>query len=337
MRTILICGLILFVIVLIIPISIYQNRDIKVAVMETTQNEEIIPIYTDLEECLMLDTFSKEVYSIPLKEYLIGAVFAQIPADYEIEAIKAQAIIAHTYILRRYDKELNSPNITLSGAYFSNDFNTYEPFYTKEQAQLLYGYDYPYFYEKIEQAVEEVMNFVITYNEEYIIPVYHNVSAGKTESSFYSFGVEIPYLQSQNSPYDLLLEDNQKLVTLSEAELKARLSTRIDELEFDDKPVSWFKILEKTPADGVISIMAGGMIFNNENAYELQQILNLPSPFYDLTYKDGYFTFYTKGEGHGVGLSQFGANEMAKEGKTFNEILTHYYQDITISKISTLY
>lgn len=275
----------------------------------------------------MLDKQTNKVIEIPLRDYLIGAVCAQMPVSFENEALKAQVVIAHTYILNRHLKEMSKPDNSLIGADFSNDFTKYDPYYTIEQIKKLYQNDYEASYKKISSIVDDVINDIICYNNNPIIPVFHSISQSKTESAQNIWGEDISYLKSVETYTDDSINELIKNTTISKDEFSARLSAEIPSLKLEGEPQTWIKKIDKTDIGTVLNLEICNV---NIKGTDFSKILSLSSERFDIKFENNNFTFIYKSIGHGVGLSQYGALKMAKDGKNYKDILTHYYSNTSI-------
>lgn len=278
----------------------------------------------------IFDIYSKDVIEIPVRDYLIGAVFAQMPADFCEEALKAQAVISHTYIIRQRAKQNMKPDSSLNGADISNDLNAYLPFYTVEQAKTIYKDKYREYYLKISKCVDEVINKVILYNGEPIVASYHSMSAGMTESAEVAWNVKVPYLVSVESFSDVQCDGFLDVKYMTSDEMYARLTQGLEEVTLSDDKTSWLKINNVSEAGMVLDISVGGKQFKGS---EIRELLTIRSPFYTISYEGDKFKIEAKGYGHGVGLSQYGANDMALKGNTYENILNHYYTSIEIKDL----
>jgi stage II sporulation protein D len=265
---------------------------------------------------------SGEIKSYSMKDYIIGAVFAQMPANFETEALKSQAVLASTYARRRIISESENPTDGLNGAHLSDDSGSYQAFFTEEQAVEAYGDDYEEAYDKISEAAEYAENRTLTYDGEPILTAFHGISYGATESALTMWGEDIPYLQSVDSNWDSELAQCETVVTFSESEMKQLLSAEFDGGDFSGEPQDWISIAEKSEGGTALKIRAGGELAESSR---LCKILGLPSAHLSVSYSDGEFTCTSLGCGHLVGMSQYGANEMAKQGKSSEEILLHYF------------
>ena len=249
------------------------------------------------------------VIKLELEEYLIGCVGAEMPALFNIEALKSQSIIARTYALKsiKINKKLTDTESTQS--YKSND-----------ELRNLWGSNYNTYYSKVKSAVESTKGEYLSYNGDYIEAVYHSTSNGTTEASTNVWGNYYPYLISVSSEYDsdspTYIQD--KFMTYDEISNKLNMTIN-NETELN--------ILSKTSGNRVEYISIGettlkGIDFRNK--------LGLRSNDFDINKNEEGIIFTTRGYGHGVGMSQYGANGMAKRGYSYKDILSHYYPGTVI-------
>ena len=262
-------------------------------------------------------TKDKKCRSYSLNDYTIGAVLAQMPADFGEEALKAQAVLARTYIYKRYLAEQQQPTPALHGALISDNEQIYQAFLTEDRARELYGDGYSAARKKVEKAVSS-SNEILTFEDEPIIAAYHAASSGNTESSKSAWGRSIPYLISVKSPEDAKLKGNETTTTMTEEELsKAILSnfgitlTSPEDLKF-----------KRNKRGYVTKVTIAGKEADNQ---EFIAALNISSPCFEMKEEDGEVVFISRGFGHMVGMSQYGANMMAMKGSTYSEILAHYF------------
>ncbi len=275
---------------------------------------------------LVLDKDTGEVHAVPLREYLIGALCAEMPLSFEPEALKAQAVAAHTYAERQ--AALSHPDEALQGAHFSNDSSRYQAFYTDTQLREMFGDRYPDCYEIASAAVDAVLHEILTYEEQPIIAAFHAISSGRTEASEHVWGTAVEYLTSVESPGDTTAPSYEQSVLFSAEEVREALTAVHTGLILGDDPALWFAEGERSEAGTVLHMAVGRSIFTGQ---ELRTIFGLRSADFRIEYSGGEFCFTTRGYGHGVGMSQYGANAMAKEGKTYEEILAYYYPGTSLT------
>lgn len=270
----------------------------------------------------ILQTETGDVLEIPLREYLIGAVGAEMPASYEPEALKAQAIVCHTYAERIRRQQAQSPDPKLQGADLSDDSSSYQAFYTTDQLRTLYGDSFDAYYGKIAATVDAVSGLLLCYEDEPIAAAFHAVSSGQTENAEDVWGTALPYLISVPSPADESAPQYAETVTLSPETVQKALQAVNSAVTFPDDPAQWFQITETGASGTVLHITGGSLPWTGQ---QIRDALALRSACFTVSYADGQFSFATKGYGHNVGMSQYGANAMAQSGSSFDDILLHYY------------
>ena len=261
-----------------------------------------------------------EIQDIPVREYIIGAVAAEMPASFETEALKAQAVAAHTYAERQCLSAAGSGG--LNGADFSDDPAKFQALLTEDEQRERWGTHYDNYYDKLSTAVDEVVEKVLTYEDEPIIAAFHAMSTGMTESAGNVWGSEIAYLQSVESPADVEAPQYEERTEFSPNEAGDRLKSAHPALDLTSDPAEWFGEPTTSAAGTVLSVRVADGLFTGQ---ELRVLFGLRSAAFTVEYTDNAFTFTTHGFGHDVGMSQYGANAMAQAGADYAEILAHYY------------
>jgi len=262
---------------------------------------------------------SGEYVSLTPEDYLTGCLFAQIPVNYREEALKAQAVAANTYALR----------LLADGVKLSDSQVLCQPYFTEEKAREYYGEDYNVYYGKVRRAAEYGAKHVIVYDSEPIYAVYHSVSAGVTNTAYSVWGRNFPYLQSVNSDWDREYADFDCVNEISPDAVRAAI------LNYDKTaamPVDyslWFADIQKNKEGYAVSVKVGDFTFSGGDMW---RVFGLRSTAFDVTYNGLAFSFETKGYGHGVGMSQYGADYLAKT-YTCEQILNYYYKEIKIIEI----
>ncbi len=260
------------------------------------------------------------IENIPLEDYIVGVVASEMPADFELEALKAQALAARTYILRQLlaDEKLGTPN----GADVT-DTEQHQVYKSPEELQAIWAADdFDWKMEKIKQAVAETAGNVLTYNNAPIAASYFSTSNGYTENSEEYWPNEIPYLRSVASPWDVDSEKYLSQVTLTVQEFQSKLGVTLG----NDGAVG--KIIARTTGNRVSTVEINGKQLSGR---EVRDTLKLRSSDFTWERKGDNIVITTKGFGHGVGMSQYGANGMALEGKSYTQIISHYYKDVQIA------
>lgn len=249
-----------------------------------------------------------KIINLELEEYVLGVVGAEMPASFNIEALKAQAILARTYALKSIKNGKKLTDTVSTQAYKDNS-----------ELQKLWKNDYTKYYEKIKKAVNETKGKVILYNNEYIDAVYHSTSNGKTENSKNVWKNSLPYLVSVDSSWDKNVKSYKKETIFEINEFCNILKLDVEE------PITYEIIHNETGRVRQITI-------NNKtfSGTEFRNLLKLRSTDFEIEINDEKVKVTTYGYGHGVGMSQYGANEMAKQGYSYIQILKHYYTGVVI-------
>ncbi|HCJ42070.1 SpoIID/LytB domain-containing protein [uncultured Ruminococcus sp.] len=255
-----------------------------------------------------------------LDDYVTGAVLAQMPADFSEEALKAQAVLARTYIMRRYADELDSPTPSLHGGLISDDERIYQSFFTPQQAQDFYGENYDTARARVEKAVRAAPE-ILTYKDVPVTAAYHSASSGSTESALTAWGVDIPYLQAVPSESDAELDGIETKLTISADELRTCVKEQLG-IDLTGQPE---KQLE-TSANERGYVTEIRLCGTKVNVQQFIAAVGIASPCFTFEVTDSKFTFTARGFGHLVGLSQYGANSMAEAGSSCREILAHYFK-----------
>lgn len=296
---------------------------------EADNSKDDIP---DGKSFSVLDVSTGTVLELSLRDYVIGCVCAEMPATFESEAIKAQAVAAHTYAVRQQQLEAEHPTPELCGADFSNDSEHYQAYFTESQIKQYYGEQFDIYYEKISSAVDEVLPYILKYKDEPIIAAFCSMSSGRTESAENVWGTAVDYLISVDSAADVSAPQFLDEVEISQKDLKEKLSSAFPDVDFNNKPLKkWVEIKSTSEAGTVLKADICGYAVTGQ---EIRSALGLRSAAFTVEFndKDKNIKFTTKGYGHGVGMSQYGANSMAKNGADWKDILQYYYPETTCVK-----
>lgn len=313
-----------------LPAVIAEKSDVSAASAKTAPEAEEFPVGSPDENdgfYRVLSCSTGEIIEVSVRDYVIGAVAAEMPASFESEALKAQAVAAHTYAERQRNLQKKAPDKALGNADFSDDPNKYQGFLTDDKIRRYFGDNYDTYYEKISAAADEVLPYIITYDDEPIIAAFHSMSSGRTESAENMWGTAVEYLVPVNSESDKDAPNYADETEVSAAFVRARLEKVFEGVELGDLPEEWIKPEKKSQSGTVIEVTVGNVKASGD---EIRQAFGLRSADFTVEYADEAFTFATRGYGHGVGMSQYGANSMAKEGADWREILSHYYKNCEI-------
>lgn len=262
-----------------------------------------------------------KVQNIAESTYISSVVAAEMPALYEPEALKAQAVAAYTYACYRRDKRKNETYDV------SCDSTSDQAYITMEKAAEKWGDKAEEYKKKIQSAVESVIGYKITYNGKLILAAYHAISSGKTEKGENVWGKGYEYLSSVESIGDLLAEGYLSAVTFTPDEFKAKAAEL--KATMSGEASTWLREPARTETGMVKQYQLGD---KQVSGADMRKAFGLRSANFDLAFADNKFTFTVRGYGHGTGMSQNGANYMAKQGSTFLEILSWYYPECKLEK-----
>ncbi len=259
-----------------------------------------------------------EIKEMDMEEYLISVVAGEVYPSYNIEALKAQAVAARTYLVYKMEKGgcSNGGDICTESAHC-------QAYKSSEKMLSGWGEKYDEYYNKIKSAVYETKGEIVLYDNKPINALYHSTSVDKTEDCVAVFGGTYPYLKSVSSTVSTNNSEYEKEITFTKKEFldKIKKSFNVDMDKIDIKIISY-------TASGRVSTLKLGE--KSVKATALRKCLGLRSTDFTFENEGDKITFVMKGFGHGVGLSQVGAQEMAEQGKKYKEILTHYYTDTEI-------
>lgn len=274
-----------------------------------------------------------KVIELQLEEYIRGVVAAEMPASFEIEALKAQAVAARTYALAHIKAYGGIPYNEKIGA---DLYDTVEcqVYMSKEERMEGWSKDLSKFYwDKITKAVNETAGQVLTYEGELVKnPYYFATSSGNTEDSMAVFKTNIPYLKSVESPGEEVAPKYKSTLKISLKSAVQRINTAYPKAKVTSSNLSkQIKIRERTDTGLVLEIDIGNISISGS---KFRSLFNLNSSNFSLVFDEKEVTINCKGYGHGVGMSQWGANVMAKSGNNYKEILKHYYTGVKISTLN---
>ncbi len=263
-----------------------------------------------------------------IEEYLYGVLSGEMPSDFNIEALKAQAVAARTYTIHKQENETSKHK----GSAVCTDYTHCQEYKSYEELKESKGEEWiKSSYPKIKQAVNDTKGQIITYNGEPIVPLYFSTSSGKTENSEEVFSTEYPYLKSVDSPYDKYAPKYASTLKISNKDFVSKLQSTYSDINITQNNLSsQVKILSRSNGGSVEKIKLGNKELTGR---DIRNILNLNSANFEIKFDTNSLDFVVKGYGHGVGMSQWGANGMAEEGYKYYEILSHYYKDTTIKDL----
>lgn len=256
------------------------------------------------------------IEEVPLEEYVCGVLAGEMPVSFSLEALKAQAVAARTYVMKRLSTNKNNK-------YDVVDTVQNQVYLDENQQKNNWGNNYTELSNKVKQAVLETRDEYLVYDGKIIDALFFSTSIGVTENSEDIFANEIPYLRSVSSTWDEVspLYDKEYIYTLEK--FHSLLG-----LKYQDKIT--VEIVSKTNTGRINKIKINGQVFTG---WQVCNKLGLKSNYYKIIQEGNTIKVVARGYGHGVGMSQYGAEGMARAGYTYDEILYHYYQGTEIKKI----
>ena len=273
-------------------------------------------------------TKEEKTISVPeeqeLEEYLVGVVAAEMPASFEMEALKAQAVAARTYAVYQMDTQ----GISLSQVQEAGG----QAYISEDQRRERWQEKFEQYEKKIRTAVESTAGEILVYDQEPILAAFHAISAGATEDAENLWsGEDLPYLQSVPSPMDTTSTEYVYTVSLTEEETAALLQQADPELILaEGSLIDQMQVLSRSDAGYIEQMQIGNRTYTGA---QVRTALGLRSADFTVEEKDGVFIFTSYGYGHGGGMSQYGANALALDGMTYQDILAYYYTDIQFAQI----
>lgn len=306
-----------------------KNDEIKASTDEINTEKTALS-YSDTKYFNILNQSTGKVQKVLSRDYVRGALAAEMPANFHIEAMKAQAVSAHTYALLNKQLQQQNPNPDLKGADFSADPNSLKGYMTEKQAKEFYGDNFEIYWKKICEAADTTLDTILVYEDEPILAAYHSTSTGMTEGAENVWTTSLPYLVPVESVGDKLSPNFEVTKSFTADEIQKKFDTVYDDIKFPSDKSKWFKILEHSEGGYITLIDAGNLTLHGK---DVRTVLDLRSSAFTIAQKGNTFSFTTTGYGHGVGLSQYGADYMARQGIPYEEILLHYYQGASLGKL----
>ncbi len=284
-----------------------------------------LPSRPDLTVRLYLKE-EKKTITLALEEYVKGVVAGEMPANFHPEALKAQTVAARTVVVRRL-KRFGGAGYPGTGADLSNDVNDSQAWLSKKQLIAKWGlWNYYRNWSKITAAVDATAGLILTYDGRPIDALYHSTSGPRTANAEEVWGTPVPYLKSVPCSFDQHSPRYRQEQVFTIEDLFSALGNG------GKPPAAGFslRILDRTASGRVNTVQIGEKVYRG---VDLRSRLGLASTNFTVHRQEGKVVFTTIGYGHGVGLCQYGADGLAKKGKTFQEILHHYYRGVEIRKL----
>lgn len=302
---------------LVLPFSGKSVSTASTKVESTPVSQPIV--FNSSVDVSVYRTQNQQVKKLPLEEYVKGVVAAEMPADFEMQALKAQALTARTYIIKML---LNETDLNLPDDADITDTKMHQVYKSDEELRQAWGKDYEWKINKIAKAVKETEGQIITYDGKPIDALFFSTSNGHTQNSEDYWPSAFPYLKSVVSPWDKQSPKYSFKQALPVSLVEEKLDVQLEE----DGEIG--KVLSRTSGNYVEKFEIAGKQYE---AKEIRESLNLRSTDFSMVKKGDQVIVHTQGYGHGVGMSQYGANGMAKEGKTYKDIVKHYYKGVSIT------
>lgn len=331
-----------FILVCFFLPAILTKKDAKFVETSSKSNNEIIENTDSTQENIkntynyknygtikLLHKKTGEVEQVNIDNYLCNVVSAEMPADYEIEALKAQAVVARTYTIYKINNKKHEnadicDDSTCCQAWVDKEtrFSRWEE--NKRESN----------WEKIQKCVQETQGQIITYQNQPINAFFHANSGGKTELPVNVWGgTGLPYLQVVETAGEEGYKQYESEVELTQDELIEKLKTKYSDISIDFSNQEDLKILEYTDSGRVKTVKFGN---HKISGVETRTLLGLKSTNFEISKENDKIKFTVKGYGHGVGMSQTGADAMAKQGKNYKEIINHFYSGVEIKEVNLL-
>jgi len=314
-------------------VNINKNNSFEIK----SDGGKVIIKYSALPKTSKVKVFmTKEntIKELDLEEYVTGVVAAEMPAAFAVEALKAQAVAARTYALAHVTQDGGTPCKNSKGASLCDTVHC-QVYVTKAERIKEWNKDNKnkgeQLWNKIKDAVSDTSGEVLTYNDELVMePYYFSTSSGKTENSEEVFSTSIPYLRSVESPGEETVKNAKSSKIINYKELTQIINTNYNNAKVTTANIkNQIKIIDRTEGGSVKNIKVGSITMTGS---KFRTMFDLKSSNFEMKFNLGGIEIDCSGYGHGVGMSQWGADAMAKDGKNYTEILTHYYQGTAISK-----
>lgn len=274
------------------------------------------PFFFERNEVVRVKRTSGNIEEVPFEEYIMGVLAGEMPLSFDLEALKAQAVAARSYAM---NKILNSKN----SSYDILDTPQNQVYLSKEDLKKAWGSDYDARIKKLEQAVLETSHEYLSYDGKIVEAFFFSTSTGMTENSGEIFQKQLPYLVSVKSEWD------EEVSPVFIENVTFSIDDFYQKLDVPNTGEIHYEVLETTSTGRIRKININGVTFTGN---EIANLLDLRSSYFSITQEGDIVKVTTKGYGHGVGMSQYGALAMAKKGYPYDEILKYYYQGVEIKK-----
>ena len=317
----------LFILPMLVIVPFRSELLTREPTMDETEGEPFVSGDLDSQTVLKVKN-GDTVEEMDLGTYLVGVVRAEMPASFEEEALKAQAVAARTYTIYKIQTGGNHGG----EANICTDSTCCQAYISEDRARANWGENADTYEKKVENAVTSTDGETILYGGVPILAVFHSSSAGLTRAAGQVWLNDLPYLQAVDSPEEgEAIPNYYSRVEFPAAEFREKLLAVAPEADFSGPVDGWLRNAVTDSAGSVETVEAGGVTVKGT---QVRTALGLRSACFDWEVQNGKLVFYVTGYGHGVGLSQYGANQMAADGADYREILTHYYTGVTVEPYS---
>ncbi len=333
MKLVAIISVIIAVFAIFLPVFIFIDNPFDFGNNSAKTAENLIELPesgADFDTSVKVFT-DKTVKEMNMRDYLIGVVAAEMPASFETEALKAQAVAARTYTLY---KMLVAPSEKHPEANVCDDITCCKAYKSTEELKSTWGDSYETYLNRIMKAVYDTDGVYIDYEDEPVLAVFHSSSAGFTEASENVWGSALPYLKSVESPETGEEVPNYTYKTaVSFDDFKTTVKDNCPEAVFLDDRKTWIGETAKTDSGRIDTVLIGG---SEVSGTSLRSMFSLRSAAVSIEVTDEGVIMTTTGYGHGVGMSQYGANALAKDGYGYEDIIKRYYTGVQLKNMAEL-
>ncbi len=328
-------GLVLLLLLFLLPMLLLRGEPLVTPGGETVQESGGLPLdrevvtappeSADAALSVTVDTGEGGVVTLSMEEYLWRVVAAEMPASFESEALKAQTVAARTYTVAKMEQTVQAH----PDAQVCTDIACCQAYIDPAQAAANWGENAQSCTQKIADAISQTDGMVILYQGQPIQAVFFSSAAGRTVDAVEVWGNAVPYLTGVDSPEgEEDVPNYHSTVTIPAEEFKSRLLAAYSGADLSGDPAGWFQNTVCNSAGGVDTVEVGGVTLTGQ---QVRALFELRSANFTVTAGEDGITFTVTGYGHGVGMSQYGANALAKQGKSWEEILKWYYTGVEIA------
>jgi len=282
---------------------------------------------------LILDISTGLIEEVSVRDFVRGALAMEMPMSFHDEALRAQAVAAHTWALTNHLRQQRSPDPALRGADFAADPWNREVYMTEEKTRQFWGPFFEDHWQRASDITDSVLHYIIEFEGEPIMAAFHAMSAGKTEYAGNVWVGTSAYLLPVYSAGCMLAGNFEVDVIFTAEQVEDALREQIANITLSSEPENWFLETKRSSSGYITEAEIGGVRLHGS---DIRTMFGLRSHNINISYHMGEFIFSTRGHGHGVGLPQYGAEFLAGQGYTFEEILKHYYTGVEIRQVRVI-